>query len=496
MVCLKLALELFHQWNKQNVVYCHWKSNEHLKEGLNGTTDLDVLVRKEDKSLAEFILKELGYLKCVSQYGSQYYDVDDWIGCDKEFGKLIHIHLHYRMATGHKGLKEYSLPWVDYALNERVLENNFGIYVCPVELELVILYTRIGLKATYKKLLKAHLGIYNIDPNELKEILYLKSRADLSVVKSIINKYFSAPEDMFRLISNDKLCEKGFLELVKIVTHDMESVSMLKPYNRFVSRIGYSLSIPYRKGMKKTFGINYITRKTMGEGNGLSIVFIGQDGAGKSTVSTEVLKWLTWKLDTRMFYLGSGDHHNSIRKKLANKLCGNNILVKLIRSILFVDDLRMIARKNCKKIKKSYSYVNYGGIAVFDRYPQLQFPGINDGPKIATRYIGKVKLPYIDKIISYIAKKEEKYLQDALCYSPDLVFKLTLPPEVSIMRKPQENIEDVKKKHQIVKDLKFDSSNIINIDANMDYEEELILIHNCIWEAIVEKVTNSNSEYL
>lgn len=39
---LKISKALFTAWNKEDLLYCHWKSNEHLLPGLDGATDLDV----------------------------------------------------------------------------------------------------------------------------------------------------------------------------------------------------------------------------------------------------------------------------------------------------------------------------------------------------------------------------------------------------------------------------------------------------------------------
>ena len=60
---LEIVVKLFEKWNA-NVCYCHWKSNEHLVEGLNGITDLDLLVSIDDKSKAESILKEDNFVFC------------------------------------------------------------------------------------------------------------------------------------------------------------------------------------------------------------------------------------------------------------------------------------------------------------------------------------------------------------------------------------------------------------------------------------------------
>ena len=47
---LEAAALLFASLNEEKVRYCHWKSNEHLLEGLAGQTDLDVLGKKQSSA--------------------------------------------------------------------------------------------------------------------------------------------------------------------------------------------------------------------------------------------------------------------------------------------------------------------------------------------------------------------------------------------------------------------------------------------------------------
>lgn len=43
---LNVCKEIFDELLQQEVNYCHWKSNEHLADGLNGEIDMDLLVSK------------------------------------------------------------------------------------------------------------------------------------------------------------------------------------------------------------------------------------------------------------------------------------------------------------------------------------------------------------------------------------------------------------------------------------------------------------------
>lgn len=232
---------------------------------------------------------------------------------------------------------------------------------------------------------------------------------------------------------------------------------------------------------------NTIIRKVPYARKGLLIAFLGQDGAGKSTVTDDILKWLTWKIEAKKFYLGSGDHYFSWRKRLRSRITSKSAVWKLLDAALTLGDTKALARHTRKTISKAKRYADAGGIAIFDRYPQIEYYGINDGPKIRENYLPKVKNKVLYAYIHYCAVWEEYYLKKAVKTSPDVVFKLILPPEVSIQRKPEEDIENVTKKHNIIKSLDFPKADVFTIDATEEYSEELSKIKEIIWNKIQDK---------
>lgn len=232
--------------------------------------------------------------------------------------------------------------------------------------------------------------------------------------------------------------------------------------------------------------MDYFLRKVPVNKRGVLIAFLGQDGAGKSTVTDDIVKWLNWKIEARKFYLGSGEHYFSWQKKIKKIIHSSNPLLKILDGMLAVSDAKSLAKHSYKTLLKAKHYCRKGGIAIFDRFPQVQFVGINDGPKIRSNYLTKVTSPIIRGIVNHYAAIEEKYLKKASLIIPDLVIKLILPPEVSIQRKPQEDLENVKQKHEIIKSLEFPGSEVHVVDATMNYQLEMILIKNCIWDKIVE----------
>lgn len=235
------------------------------------------------------------------------------------------------------------------------------------------------------------------------------------------------------------------------------------------------------------------------------IALIGSDGSGKSTVTTDLEKWFSEKIDCRRYYLGSGDHYNPVYKRVIKMMIRRfrlsralneqqmiktgksqvnqiqeNILKKGLKSCFCHVNafyLYRISVHSLKQLKKSKGFSASGGICLFDRYPQNQFVGINDGPKIRKAY-GRLNSSLINRLI----QMEEENINRCVKMSPDLVIKLIVSPEVAILRKPDHNILELEKKTDIICKLDFENAAIHNIDANQKYEEELKVIKKLIWD--------------
>lgn len=479
---LDLSRCLFLEWNNHDILYCHWKSNEHLEDGLMGLTDLDVLVSFNHKTNCETILENLDFIKCNQPYGSRYPGVDDWLGCDTQTGKMVHIHLHYQIITGHRGMKEYHLPWSQEALDTRIQDNHTGVFIMEPNLEIMTLYARIALKASTKTIHAAQKGNFKLDDGYLKEITYLKQQIDLTTLAVLIKKYFGDEKKLGDLIQKEVLMSGDFLLLHKYVTKSMKAYRTTNFLLSLVQKNYFRVALPVRVILRNRVN-RFIIQKKTPQNRGLMIAFIGQDGSGKSTVTNEILEWLTWKLDANKFYLGSGEHYQSWQKelkKIMDKKKKYKIAV-ILSALLTLSNHISVARRIYKFVNHGKRYALNGGIAIFDRYPQTIHYGINDGPKIRFNYLDRIRSPLLKKYIIYCAKAEEYYLTRAAGVVPEIVFKLILPPEVSIIRKPEENLETIQNKHEIINSLSFGQAKVYLIDANQEYTGEIKEIKGLIW---------------
>ena len=280
---LEVCKQLFNLWNDSNVQYCHWKSNEHLMEGLDGETDLDVFVYPSDREKAEYQLKECRYIECRIQKGNQYPNVCEWIGFDSSTGRLVHVHLHYQIITGTKFCKEYVFPIDDLIIATRVLDKDTNVYVTNPNLEIIILYSRIALKA--KKNHEIHPS-----ENDRKEIAYLKERMQTEVVLQLCKQLIGKDGDtLYKLIMADNLLSEEWYRVYHI------SSTWLKPYRKY-SKVYVFLRHKYYHFLylffllaNRKFNCCFINRKTFPNRH-LSICLLGQDGSGKSTVTIAELE--------------------------------------------------------------------------------------------------------------------------------------------------------------------------------------------------------------
>ena len=489
---LDICKQLFDKWN-DNVIYCHWKGNEtrHLEKGLNGDSDMDVLLSNEDIEKAKEILLSLQYIRCKSQFGSRYPMVEDWIGFDQESGRLVHLHLHFEMVTGHDGLKEFNLPWRREALDSRVFDKSTGIYVINPNLELITLFARICLKSNVKQVVKAIINKYDLrtgfkkDPTD--EIQYLKKQVDWNEIDRILYEYYPQNKHnvIIQALQQESLDSSSFLSLFMI------NWTMMRKYSRnnYLSLLYlvpfYSFVLRVTGWMKRHNISNLIYRKVVWSGKGLSVAFLGQDGSGKSTVTNDIQKWLGWKLESKVFYFGSGDQYNPWEKSVNAKIQGKSLFGRLLKKVLSIFIYTRWGGYIKRLRKESKHYISKGGIAINDRFPQNQYPGISDGPKLRINILDKNKIKFLRPVLEYFCIKEENAVTLVATTPPDIVFKLLLSPEESIRRKPFEKYENVKQKHEIIKKLKFENSSIYEIDASQNYEKELKQIKTIIWNHLL-----------
>lgn len=485
---------LFNAFNNQDIRYCHWKSNLRLDWGLAGRTDLDLLIDPADRQAFKRILAYQKIKPLLAPAAKQYPGLEHYLGLDEQTGKLFHLHVHFKLVLGEQFVKNYSLPIEKQFFN--ATRFNYGVRIPTPELELIVLTLRALLKYRDRDVIKDFFNIRSpgIPNHILKEIKWLSNQTSLEQIEETLK---AIPQ-----VLKAEIVLK-FLETIQVnprngrVLFQLRSKirKILRPYQRS-SRLLASLSYFKQLAQKMLIQRSKPDRQLLLPTGGLMVAFVGVDGSGKSTLSSALTQWLSWKVDTPFYYLGSKQPSawtnwsyilfrmaRRGHRELSSVLGKNNFIVKLIlnaRQIFLSSHYLSVGRDRYGRYRLAKRAAANGSIVIFDRFP---FVAPLDGPEIHLIDNG-----LINSVCRYLSRLEQNLYKK---FEPvDMLILLNVDPEISLQRKPDHSSETIRVKNSALDAVKTcltresEKWNWVSIDANAPYDKVLLHIKTLIWTAI------------
>ena len=141
---IALITQLADALEERGVSYCHWKSNTAISRSETGDNDLDLLVDRNQAAVFREVLSLAGFSRVERQGKPLPPGKEDYIGYDRESGKLVHVDVHYQLVLGHDRTKNYRIPLERAFLDSAERSGTF--YLPPTELEYVVFLIRMVLK--------------------------------------------------------------------------------------------------------------------------------------------------------------------------------------------------------------------------------------------------------------------------------------------------------------------------------------------------------------
>lgn len=474
---LDICKSLFKCLNSSNIRYCHWKSNIRLSKSLNGETDLDLLIENKDKEKFERVLQQFTIKRIKSPSEKQYYGLEDYLGFDNNTGKLIHLHIHYMLVLGQKYTKNYYIP-IEILLFENLIIKNTVRIPCP-EMELILLVIRAHMKvdiySILKHLIKNLMGEKYIPypkdiEEEFVELIYASNMEKLK--KLLLQSNLPLPEEyfitFFTKLGNNEL---RFYDVSRMKKQVLLAMKNFRHYKGFKIHFKhYSMVFRNLPFIRKYFKSQ---RKTL-EGKGFIYSIVGADGSGKSTLVTDLNRWLSWKLVVSKLYYGIPK--SNFIKYLSWLIRGLNkfrlnILANLLDNYMWL----FIARNRFNVFKKSVCLAVKGNIVITDRFPLKDFWSMQnpmDGPRLNSQY---------NLFCKHFLEIEKNYYERI--QTPDHVF--VLQADIEELRKRKTDLEYAthRIKAQAVNGIK-ESAHIHLIDANRPYSEVVLDVKREIWKTL------------
>jgi thymidylate kinase len=479
--------------DRAGVRYCHFKSNAHLTAGLDGLTDLDVLADPGQTHLIEPVLAEHGFRRFPSHPSRAYVGVDDYFGIDEQTGRLLHLHLHYRLIVGERFFKNYRLPWESEFLEARVRDDSTGLFVADPALEWLLLICRAALKIRWRDRVLRMSGSRRGESGSIhSEHSWLAARVDPAAPVEYASRLldFRAAE-LIRLAIADDLAFARLKRLRRELRHNR---TVWWGYRRIPAagirwsrELRWAVGTVIRRSFRRPFPYS-----RYGPNGGAVVAVIGSDGAGKSSISQLLYAWLRSKVDVIPIYLGSGDGQASPLRwplKLILDLKGGRATssrldpeARRTRDVSFARAVwaLVLAREKRSKLLRAARARERGLIVICDRYPQTQVDGVNDGP-LLWRWRTSTS-----RFKRALARWEDGIYELAADIPPDVVIRLLVTPETAAMRRPADDPRELAFRTQLIKNLRFDNarSGVIDIDADADLDAVVVEVKRRLWPVL------------
>ena len=150
---LQLTKSLFSALVDAGVPYIHWKSNEHLTAALRGQTDLDLLIRSEDRPAFSSILGRLDFIDMEAAASRHIDGISGHLGFDSATGSLVHLDVYDQLILGERYTKNHHLPVEEWLRTDHGTLH--GVAVPEPGREFLLLYVRALLKTSRRQILRA-----------------------------------------------------------------------------------------------------------------------------------------------------------------------------------------------------------------------------------------------------------------------------------------------------------------------------------------------------
>lgn len=488
---------LLNRLHAARIVYCHWKSNEHLAASLSGDTDLDLLVDRADGHALATVLNQAGFKHFSPLPGRGYAGIDDWIGLDAETGRLLHAHVHYQLTVGEPFLKGFRLPWESEVLATRQWDERHGMYVADPHVELILLVVRAVLKIRRRDQYSALLGRSYTRDGTLREFRWLTPRVSLERLAAVGATLLGAAAvpTLVALVQDDALSLNRLLALRARAQPPLSAYRLHHPVSALARRWWNELQSRAERVMRRLIRRPW-ARPRLPPSGGLSVAFVGGDGAGKSTLARTVGDWLSRHAVVMSFYGGSGTGPGSLPRRALEALrrlvtvprpsrARADNPVRAARSPGVVRGIwrglwsLALASERNRRVRVAYRARSRGMIVVWDRFPQTQVPGVQDGPQLS--HWRSARFP----LARWAARRELALLRAADLYSPDLVIKLHVSYAVARERKPDTPPDRLREKLAVTRRLRYaGAARVVEVDADRPAEQVLRDVQRAIWEAL------------
>jgi hypothetical protein len=488
---LPLLLMILGDFHRQTISYCYWKSSNRIQSVLAGEGDLDLLIARHDQHRAEAILLERGFKLFPSVAMRDHPAILSYLGYDEPSGRLIHLHLHFRLIVGERLHKNYRIPWETEILAQAIPHPTLTVKILDPASEAVLLGVR------------ACLELRRLDPVTLRGWRTMLARFALDrkqLAKTLDHAQLAGRatelmgDDLGAMLAEAIFREGPFEESGRLRRAIRRHFAPYRTYNVLEVRLrSAARAIHWAAGGLNKFYL-HLPRpwSRRAPGGGCVVALIGIDGSGKTTISTTIRAWLSSEVDVMPVYFGTGGGRPSLLLrpfKLTVPLLTLVLKTKprgsshgkvskgapgLLYSLSLMAWAAVVAREKRTKLLAAHRGASRGLVVVTDRYPQNEIRGFNDGPLLTRLAWGP----------SWLRGWEASTYALAQRLPPDLVIKLIVTPETTARREPDMDSTVIEERIEAIPRLTFSGARVVSINAEQPLADVIRAVKQEIWRTL------------
>ncbi len=485
--------ELIEELHAARIRYCHWKSNLALAESLDGKTDIDLLIHRQDAAQFRIILGRLRFRPAVTTGSDPFPSMEHYYALDEASGVLLHVHAYFRAITGESLTKNYHLPIEEMLLNNT--RDEFSVRVPTKSAELLVFTIRIMLKHTS---LAELLLLYRYWNEVRPEIEWLLESGSIREASELADCWLPAlDKDLF---AECVLALKSPAPLLQRIDFGLRLRSQLRPYRRH--SIFHNWFSGVRKFSTMFFRRLHGSKRGMVPADGGAVIaFVGSEATGKSTLIAEMRNWLGEHFDVEQVHAG--------KPKSTLLTIIPNIFVPLLRTLLpgsrttnlevrynpgsqspnsesnyslfFAVRSALLAYDRRSLLRRAFGEAANRSIVLCDRYPSI-LSGAPDSPQLSAGAIS----PTEDPLLYKLAEIEARLYREIP--PPDLVVYLSAPLEVTLSRNANRGKEEpeayVRRRHARSSNLEFGNTPVCKINTDQPFEQTVRELKSAIWNTL------------
>jgi thymidylate kinase len=455
---------------------------------LSGESDLDLLIAREDQHRAQAILLEQGFKLFRDVANRDHPAVSSYLGYDEPSGRIVHLHLHFRLVVGEKLLKNYRLPYEAVILSRAVLHPTLPIRVLDPANEALLLVARAALESRLMDPVALRHWAATKQKFELDRAA-LAARLDRITLRNRASEAFT--NDLADMVVDAVFCGRPYKHQADRRRRIRRELAAHRAYNAVEARVrSWTRAVLWAAGgfNKRIFHVpRPWSRRT--PGGGCVAAVIGVDGSGKTTVVAAIQTWLGSEVDVMPVYFGTGDGRPSLLLLPFKMMVP--VITRLFRtkprgashgrisdrapgplySLLMMVWAAAVAGEKRIKLRAAHRGARRGLVVVADRYPQNEDIGYSDGPL----------LPRLTRAPRWLRRFEERAYALAHRLPPDLVLKLEVTPETAARREQDMDPAVIRQRIEGARRLAFPGARVIRVDAEQPLECVIRSVKREIW---------------